>query len=84
MISLKNLSSFDKDLLISWFNNRMRQSDRRDLMLEFPALYNRLCDREIVEVYKTAETMGIGTTTVMDGITYNPGDTVPAHKLEKY
>jgi hypothetical protein len=60
---IDNLNSFDKDLLLRWFLHYMPMghagkdltgATRTELMREYPALYNRLCGREIVTVHHNA------------------------------
>jgi hypothetical protein len=43
---LGQTTTWDRELLLSWFLYRMPQETRRDIMREFPQVYNRLYPRD--------------------------------------
>jgi len=50
MSDIDNLTFFEKDLLLSHFLYKMETNMRREIMEQYPAIYNKLCGREIVKV----------------------------------
>ena len=48
MQDLDNVSTFDKDTILRHLLHKLTQEQRRDLMNEYPAAYNRLAGREIM------------------------------------
>lgn len=51
----RDLTSFEKDLLLAFFKHVMTQEQRGELMATMPAAYNAFMGREIVEVRKAGE-----------------------------
>jgi len=58
-MDIDNLTSFEKDLLLRWFLYYLPMggdgaeptfATRREFMVQYPAIYNKLAGREIVKV----------------------------------
>lgn len=49
---MEQLSTFDKEILLRFFEYNMPMETRHKIMKEFPQIYNRWMGREIVSVIK--------------------------------
>ena len=59
-----SLVDYEITALIDWFMYKISQERRRELMTEFPQIYNKLYEREIVQVTHCDDGTPIGTDRV--------------------
>ena len=83
MLRLDKLTESEKDDLLRWFMHHLEPGPRGKLMVTFPLHYNKICGRDIVAVYKTAEVLATGASLKFDGKEYRAGEMVPAHQISE-